>query len=671
MQRLALLVSVLSIWCSWAVSQNTPATASPGNVAASQMAGRDAGEKISAAIGQLPSSGGTVDARGLTGPQQITSDIFEGKAKSVQILLGHAVYTCTKVGSDYCIRIPSNTSLVGCGKGCSVLRQGNHIGSWVRTVKLAKNARNIEITGIEFDGNRENNADKVVQNHAIITDSNDNVNIHNNYFHDQNGDGVIFTSGGISPQSYEILSAVGNGAVSTITTAAGSFQTGEAVCLLMTQSALDGCYTITSVTHAGVRQPTQINVRASFKGEISKAGLVTPQNYMNELGPAGGNSIKQFHYQLQHPQVVPGSLVITVGESKYVDNRLGAISGPGMKLSSIDYATGTVALYFQTPTPQGMQITTSYAGGSQGFTSNFDFNDNLTENMGRAHVAIISARQGRINRNTMKTDVDFGEIHWEPDSSYQEARNIEVADNILYSPGISSTLTVGTQTHAGDQCSNVNVHDNTLIGGSIILARCPHTSLRGNQIYNSASEQPIAAAGRDYNISDNWISGLMPGLTVDRDAAGISYNSISQNDTAGAAAGTGNSTICQNHVYDVMGNGILIQASSDNIICNNEIRDIRAVYPGNANYANGIQIAGHLDIKANDNIVMGNRINDDQITRTMQRGLIVNAGAIDTVVSTNISTNAAYQNYSDAGSGTVWRTNLGKSDNAQSPSIKQ
>ncbi|MBI3933488.1 MAG: hypothetical protein HY316_02270 [Acidobacteria bacterium] len=60
---------------------------------ADQFPGADAGAKIAAAIADLPSTGGTVDARGLEGAQTLSSDILTGVTKPLLLLLGAATYT--------------------------------------------------------------------------------------------------------------------------------------------------------------------------------------------------------------------------------------------------------------------------------------------------------------------------------------------------------------------------------------------------------------------------------------------------------------------------------------------------------------------------------------------------------------------------------------------------
>lgn len=60
---------------------------------AASFAGANAGAKLVACLAALPSTGGTCDARGLTGAQTIATDIFSSVTKSVKILWGAANYS--------------------------------------------------------------------------------------------------------------------------------------------------------------------------------------------------------------------------------------------------------------------------------------------------------------------------------------------------------------------------------------------------------------------------------------------------------------------------------------------------------------------------------------------------------------------------------------------------
>ena len=59
----------------------------------SQFSGATAGARIAAAIRDLPSTGGTVNCRGLEGNQTISQNVFSGFTKPVRLLLGNATYS--------------------------------------------------------------------------------------------------------------------------------------------------------------------------------------------------------------------------------------------------------------------------------------------------------------------------------------------------------------------------------------------------------------------------------------------------------------------------------------------------------------------------------------------------------------------------------------------------
>ena len=79
---------------------------------ADQFAGADAGAKIAAAIADLPSTGGTVDARGFEGAQTSAADPFAGVTKGVILLLGHATIT-----TDVQWVVPQGCQIIGSGRG--------------------------------------------------------------------------------------------------------------------------------------------------------------------------------------------------------------------------------------------------------------------------------------------------------------------------------------------------------------------------------------------------------------------------------------------------------------------------------------------------------------------------------------------------------------------------
>jgi hypothetical protein len=152
--------------------------------------GTNLGEKIHAAALSLP-NGGTVDATALTGPQAITTDIFADVHSPITLLLGDATIACAKVGPGWCIQIPKTGSVIikGYGRGKTILRLPNLGATQVRLLATADGASNLEITGLELDGNSENR-DPLMQDHCIFLFGVKNSSVHGNFFHDCNGDGI-------------------------------------------------------------------------------------------------------------------------------------------------------------------------------------------------------------------------------------------------------------------------------------------------------------------------------------------------------------------------------------------------------------------------------------------------------------------------------------------------
>lgn len=107
--------------------------------------GSTGGAKMIAAIADLPSTGGTVDCRGLEGAQSITANPFAGVTKPVALLLGCATYTSTAV-----ITIPTYSRIegFGCGYRRTVIK-GAHTGIAVISFLGQNNAelKNIIIQG--------------------------------------------------------------------------------------------------------------------------------------------------------------------------------------------------------------------------------------------------------------------------------------------------------------------------------------------------------------------------------------------------------------------------------------------------------------------------------------------------------------------------------------------
>jgi len=80
-----------------------------GVIYADAFPGVDACAKINAAIGAVPSTGGTVDARGFSGTQACASNPFSGVTKHVRLLVGYATFNIGTVGWT----LPTNSSIEG------------------------------------------------------------------------------------------------------------------------------------------------------------------------------------------------------------------------------------------------------------------------------------------------------------------------------------------------------------------------------------------------------------------------------------------------------------------------------------------------------------------------------------------------------------------------------
>ncbi len=176
---------LLLVWCAGAVRAQSATSRN-----AADFPGADLGAKIHAAAASLP-EGGIVDATSLTGAQSITSDIFADIHVPITLLLGNVAIACAKVGPSWCIQIPKtgNITIKGLGGGRTVLNLPYLGATQVRLISTADGASNLEITGLDLDGNTENR-DALMQDHCIFLYGVTNSTIHDNVFHDCNGDGI-------------------------------------------------------------------------------------------------------------------------------------------------------------------------------------------------------------------------------------------------------------------------------------------------------------------------------------------------------------------------------------------------------------------------------------------------------------------------------------------------
>lgn len=145
----------LSITGAFATSQfgNISATAYNNVVEANTQTGADACVQIAAAIAALPTTGGTVDARGIQGAQTCAANPFAASNKPVQLLLGGVTITLSA-----CWAVPSNTVIAGAGRGVSTLKLANGVNSCFAISNLHPSTgdNHIAVTGLTIDGNMLN-----------------------------------------------------------------------------------------------------------------------------------------------------------------------------------------------------------------------------------------------------------------------------------------------------------------------------------------------------------------------------------------------------------------------------------------------------------------------------------------------------------------------------------
>jgi hypothetical protein len=166
-------------------------------VYASNYNGANAGQKIAAAIADLPATGGTVDARGLEGAQSISSDIFAGVTKPGRLLLGSATFTVTATQN-----VPSHWTIQG-NWGPTIQRPAivdeGTIFLWAgatnSTVFRYYDAEFTEMQGVAIDCNNVSGCQ------GILIDSDNNPQGFHNVFNQvavRNGDILVGvgTSGG-------------------------------------------------------------------------------------------------------------------------------------------------------------------------------------------------------------------------------------------------------------------------------------------------------------------------------------------------------------------------------------------------------------------------------------------------------------------------------------------
>ncbi|MBI4245123.1 MAG: right-handed parallel beta-helix repeat-containing protein [Planctomycetes bacterium] len=155
---------------------------------AHQFPGADAGEKIQAALADLPTTGGVVDARGLEGNQVISIQLNLNKANT-KLLLGEATYSLSAG-----IRISANNvTIEGLGPGATILKVNAQSITAIDTPSPSS-LGGIIITDLEIDGNRANIAFPLddLTGHGIRFDGVTHSHVMRTFIHDTVFMGINF-----------------------------------------------------------------------------------------------------------------------------------------------------------------------------------------------------------------------------------------------------------------------------------------------------------------------------------------------------------------------------------------------------------------------------------------------------------------------------------------------
>lgn len=159
-------------------------------------AGADFGQQLAACLADI-SDGDICETSAMTGALAISSDPWAGISKRATVRFGPAVITCSaSLPTWWCMSPPSGTTLVGNHTQITVAS----LGATQKRLIYFNQASDLEITGIEFNGNSAN-TDVAQQDHCVFINGGIRISIHGNYFHDCNGDHITLlnSSIGVTP----------------------------------------------------------------------------------------------------------------------------------------------------------------------------------------------------------------------------------------------------------------------------------------------------------------------------------------------------------------------------------------------------------------------------------------------------------------------------------------
>ncbi len=172
---------------------------------ADKFPGANMGEKVAAAIADLPSTGGTVDASGLEWWQAISSDVFASVAKPGTLLLGSNTYYVSATQN-----VPSNWNIRGAFNGR--LDGGSAPGGTILIWTGATGQPVLKYFNTEFTSTEgvSISCNAVAGTTGILIDSNNSPASHNNRFEDFQIEGCDIgiqagTSGAMGYQSDGVI----------------------------------------------------------------------------------------------------------------------------------------------------------------------------------------------------------------------------------------------------------------------------------------------------------------------------------------------------------------------------------------------------------------------------------------------------------------------------------
>lgn len=592
-------------------------------VHASQYSGADATAKISAACAALPSSGGVVDATGLTGSQVVdaTTNIVAGcpATGNVSIVLSpSATYTCpvSPVSNNGCLDLSRGNISLDLN-GASVVMPSGASGSTDYRPIVAEDASYLNIFGPGEVNGSAIPADGSRQHHGIFLDDCYMCRIREVKSYGNDGDGIE-VHGGVNITNINFSSVSVSSDVVTVTTATTmpwssgtqyGFVSGTdpwAVSGVWCNVNYQGTITITSGTTFTYATSCPNN------SSVGSDGTLYYQNYQGETLATASGSQSHFLLSVAHPKIVPGTVVLTIGSNTATDvNGLGTLSGAAIGTTNsgnLDYGSGQVTLDFASAPSSGTVISISYdGGGGEGFSDSVWLEDNQTDQNVQAGIGIIMGRNIWDINQRCNNSGGFECFDIEPNGTGQWARNIHLVSPKFLGGGFNVTASGGGVDLYTGWDSIVDPH---VVGGCNNLYRAPHSTISGGELSNSNCENPITIRSPFVTLDGTHIGPPASGVHLDTDAAAVVFGIMSSVDSMGYPA---------NACGDVVENTVITQFPAENVI--NPLNCDNATIQGNHVYdlqnPSSIFTQTHaIGGTGNQVNVVGNTVIDDQASPT-------------------------------------------------------